>query len=122
MSRKLIINAIKWLSPVISVTVFRFLFPNLWKLYVSPESSISFILDEINSLYRANPSATLMMISSFIGVIFLYYGSLVKSENKLTSFTERIETYMKAIEFFSIIPTFALFIYLFFQVDGIKNW
>lgn len=86
----------------------------MWHLYQGHiVHSFYFFSHQLQSLYESNPIGTISMIASFIGVMLLYYGALVSSENKDTMLSGKIATYLKGLAFFTVIPTIFLLIVLF---------
>lgn len=90
-------DAIMWVINLIILTLILY----HGKLLVG----LHFLMDQLQAIYEVNPLATVSMISSFLAIMFLYYGTLLGSENRYTALAEKIETYLKGIGFLTIIPT-----------------
>ena len=102
-------DAIMWVINLIILTLILY----HGKLLVG----LHFLMNQLQTIYEVNPLATISMISSFLAIMFLYYGTLLRSENRYTTLAEKIETYLKGIGFLTIIPTTLFIAYLFIIED-----
>ena len=109
-------------SPLVTISIIGFA-SEIWANIYSKES-LSIIIIHLEKLYITNPFALIAILGTAFGVITYYYGTIINSENKYSKISESLESRLKAIGFFTVLPTFILtgyFLINIFQLIYTKN-
>lgn len=104
-------------TPLIALFIIRFQ-SNLWRnLY--QHDSLNLILLQMQNYFESDPLPMIALMGAGFGIITLYYGGLLKGENRYLKTSESIEFRLKGITFFAFIPSVLLLGHLISNIDKI---
>lgn len=102
-------------SPLVTISIIGFA-SDIWADLYSKES-LSTIITHLEELYTTNPFALITILGTAFGLITYYYGTIINSENKYSKISENLESRLKAIGFFTVLPTFILTGYFLINIS-----